>query len=105
MSTIKLYVTAATVALISVTLSITAVPPEAQARSQPVVEAERDDLAVFPAVAAVAAAGLAGAFVLGVVQGYLEARNDQKAQQAQQGSWAIRRFGDFGTGGLEYVLD
>ena len=45
-------------------------------------EAEPDDLAVFPAVAAVAAAGLAGAFVLGVAQGYLEARNDQKAQQA-----------------------
>jgi hypothetical protein len=48
---------------------------------------------------------IAGAFVLGVAQGYLEARNDQKALQAQQGSRAIRGFGGFGTGGLEYVLD
>jgi hypothetical protein len=105
MSTIKLPMAVVGVVLISVTLSITAVPAEAQARSQPVDEAEPDDLAAFPAIAAVAAAGLAGAFALGVAQGYLEARNDQKAQQAQQGSGTIRRFGDFGTGGLEYVLD
>ena len=102
MSSPQLCVAAATVALFTATVSLSAAPPEAQAAEQG-VEAQPDDNAALPAVAVVGAAGLAGAFLLGALQGYMEAKNEQKRKAKHSGS--ISTFTDLGGGNMDYVLD
>ncbi|NVB39116.1 hypothetical protein G6O69_14830 [Pseudenhygromyxa sp. WMMC2535] len=77
----KLYAAATALAVVSATISLTAAPPEAEAATQLVVEAEPQEAAILPAIGLVAVGGLVGAFALGVAQGYMEEVNSQGGTQ------------------------
>ncbi|MCA9682283.1 MAG: hypothetical protein KC431_23760 [Myxococcales bacterium] len=100
----KLCAAATALTLVTATVSLTAGAPEAKAaRQQTTVTAGTDSAAALPAIALVAAGGLVGAFVLGVAQGYMEAKNAQQAgttEPAQQEALA-----NITTREFDYVLN
>lgn len=61
------------------TASFTAAPREIRAAEPAIPERHPEALNAVPALALAAAAGLVGAFALGVAQGYMECKNSQKA--------------------------
>ncbi|MFV8750029.1 hypothetical protein ACNOYE_05735 [Nannocystaceae bacterium ST9] len=91
-------ITSAVVALtlVTATLSLTTEHEAQAAIEQDVEETNSEALAVLPAIAVVAVAGLAGAFLLGIAQGYMECKN--KPQPAEQ-------LADFDPLAFEYALN
>lgn len=100
MNPLKLYAVATTLAVVTATVSLTAAPAAAQAAEQTIPESKVGDVAVLPLIA-LAAGGLAGAFLLGAAQGYAEAKNAQQGGNNHGGEPRA----SFYTPDLDYVLD
>jgi hypothetical protein len=97
----KLCATATALAVVTAAVSLTAAPPDARAAQQSIPETESGDVAVLPAVAAAAAAGLLAAFALGVAQGYMERKNLQQ----QGATHAGQSLAGLAATEFDYVLD
>jgi hypothetical protein len=106
MSKSKLCAATVTVALATATVSVSAAQPPGAEAPGDIVEKPPEETAAIPALAVAATAGLVGAFLLGVLQGYTEAKNEQKqaAQEARE-TGTIASFMHFGGGNIDYVLD
>lgn len=108
MSKSKLCAATVTMALATAAASVSAAPPQAVEARGEVIEMPPVETAAFPALAVAGAAGLAGAFLLGFLQGYTEAKNEQKEaaldlEASETGT--ISTFMHFGGGNIDYVLD
>jgi hypothetical protein len=101
----KLYAAATSVALITATVSLSAAPPAARAAEQPGIEAQPAEVTAVPALAVAAAAGLAATFLLGTLQGYLEAKNEQKQAANETETGGYSTFKHLNGGNIDYVLD
>jgi hypothetical protein len=101
MTNTKLCAGTAGLAVVTTAVSFTAAPPDARAAQQSIPETESGDVAVLPAVAAAAAAGLLAAFALGVAQGYMERKNVQQKGATHAG----QSLAELATMEFDYVLD
>jgi hypothetical protein len=106
MSKSKLCAATVIVALATATVSVSAAPPPGVEAPGEVVETPPVESAVVPALAVAGGLGLAGAFVLGFLQGYTEAKNEKK-QAAQESceTGTITTFMHLGDGSIDHVLD
>jgi hypothetical protein len=106
MSRPKLLAAAASVALVTSALSLASPSPQARAAG-PGVEVQPQENNALPAIAVAGAAGFAAAFLLGALQGYMEAKNQQHEAKHDKHSGTITpRFARLaGRGGLDHVLD
>lgn len=102
----KLCAVTATLALATATISVSAAPPRGSEAAGPVNEQPPAEVAAVPALAVAGGLGLAGAFVLGFLQGYTDAKNEQtQAAQESRDTGTITTFLQLGGGDIDYVLD
>jgi hypothetical protein len=94
-----------TVALATAAVSVSAATSPGVEAPGAVVENPPVETAAIPALAVAGGLGLAGAFLLGVVQGYTDAKNEkmQAAQESETGT--ITGSMHLGGGSIDYVLD